>query len=306
VIAVPGCYLIFNKLERPLLALLAIPLFAVVLGGAIWWLGMAVSAKPVHLNWIGVVSFAGDTTPAGIKVFGVSVGSGSDSYNLTIDNQHSSDQGAVYRPQNLVIPNQQWRTSPPLMFTQDLQPSAGIIQSNSNPDGQLQAFGGQGSIEGHLPVETNLAVLPDGSGLSGTILNTSSWNLNDVILVLGDNYLYLGNLAASELRQVNFPLKVKPNFLPRVSIETGLYGSSPITNTSTGTVSNDTPDRWRRNLRWTMLNSVYLNGRFSALYQSYNLYLTGWLEGSAATDLMGSVNLDQGHALRQQDSVLIE
>jgi hypothetical protein len=298
--AVPGCYLIFNRLQRPMLAVLAAPLLAVVFGLVIYWLGSFTAARPVHLNRVALATVYNDTTPLNLKSFAVSIGAGSQYYSLDMEGQGNN---WLFRPQNLVVSDQQARSNPPQLFVQNLPNSAGLVQSSFNPEGQFQAFGGQGWIDNHLPIETNLTMLPDGSGLTGTITNSGRWNLSDVTLILGDNYLYVGDLPVAEPRTVTFPFKVRPNFLPRQSVEVGLYGATVPASGST--VNNDTPDRWKRNLRWTLLNAAYLNGKFAPLYQTYNLYFTGWLEGSSATELMGGVRVAEGGNLREQDALMV-
>jgi hypothetical protein len=185
------------------------------------------------------------------------------------------------------------------LFVQERVPATALIQSAFN-QGQFQAYGSEGMLDTQLPIESNLSVLPDANGLGGTITNSSSWNLTDVTLVLGDNYLYLGNLPAREHRKVTFSFKRQPNLFPRQNVEMGLYGATIASADSTSD-TNETQDLWQRNLRWTMLNTAYLNGRFSALYQSYSLYLTGWLEGTSVSELVGTTNVTDGLKMRQQN-----
>jgi hypothetical protein len=310
----PGCYLLYRKFDRPLLSLVLAPALALVCGGLVWQLGQGLAAGQVHLNQVTIASFYANNAPVGAKRMTVSVGAGMEYYTVELDGQGSPHNSWLYRPQNLVLSNPEARSAPPQLFVQSPSSATSQVQSAYNRN-HFQAFSGEGTLDSHFTVEAKLAVLADGTGIGGTITNTSGWNVSDAALVLGDNYLYLGNLPNGEPQKINFTFTKRPNLFPRQSVELGLYGSSVVTATvragigsvdsSVVPVSNDTQDGWRRNLLWTTLNTAYLNGRFAAQYQNYDLYLTGWLQGQQATELTGPLKLLEGLTTREQNFAML-
>ncbi len=297
-----GGYLVACKLDKPMLALVATPALALVCGAILWQIGLREAAGEVNLTRAAIASFYEDGAPVGVRTFGVSSGAVSQ-YTLELNRQPQPGNGWLQRPQILVLGDPRLQASPPQLFVQGPQSSAGQVQSVLSPTGKFQGFGGQGTLEGRLAIASNLAVWPDGKGLSGTVQNNSSWNLSGITLVLGENYFYLGDLSSGEQRSVNFALERLPGFLPAQNIKPDLYGAN-VANSDVIPTSS-TLDQWQRNLQWATLNSAYLNGRFAERYQNYNLYFTGWLEGQSATALIGEMTIAEGRKLREDDFALL-
>ena len=303
-VAATGGYLLCRKLDQPLLAFGLAPVIAIVGAGLIWGWSISQANAQVQLRQVSLLSFYTDGSPVGVKSFAIT--SGADLENYTLELKPNAGSSWLYRPQLLVLNNPQLIAAPPRGFVQSAQANITQIQSTpTNQEGrqQIQAYGGQGLLESRLNTESNFAVLADGSGLGGTVTNTSTWTLNDAALVLADNYLLLGNLAPGQQRKVVFPLPRLSGFLPRPRIEANLYGAN-LANTDSAK-ANSTQEQWRRNLHWAALNAAYLNGRFAPQQQSYNLYLTGWVEGQPATALVGAASSANGLSLRQQDTALL-
>ncbi len=303
---VSGSYWLARRMDKPLLVLMCFPAIALIAGAAIWTLGASRAAGQVHLNRIGMAAFYADSLPANVKSFGVSVGAATDQENYILKLSEPANAGSdwLYRPQNLALPNQQLPGVPPQGFSQNSPKWAAELQSASNRVTQLQIFGTQGGLEKSLPIEASLSVSPEGNGLLGTISNSTNLNLSEVVLVQGENFLSLGDLAAGESRSINFNFNRTGTILQRQSIERGLYGSNLSNRASTEDSALSTED-WQRNLRWVTLNAAYLNGRFAPLYQNYPLYLTGWLNGKAAEQLLGTTSLSSNLSLREQDALLL-
>lgn len=301
-IIAPGGYYVFRKLDRPLLALVAIPLVSLVGGFLLWQVGSRQAASEINLTRVAVAAFYDDNAPVEVKTMGVSSGP-SASYTLELNSPAQSGTGWLYRPQTLVLPDPKMQSAPPALFVQGASPWQGQLQSVLTPEGKLQGFSGQGTVEGRLNIEANLVVLPDASGVAGTLRNTGNFSLSDVTLVLGNNYFYLGTLLGGEQRQIHFSFEQKANFLPDKSIDTDLYGAN-IANLDTA-LANNKIEQWERNLRWITLNAAYLNGRFSERYQNYSLFLTGWLNETDASQLIGNITSPEGLKVRQDDFALV-
>lgn len=299
-VVAPATYLLFQRMARPGRAILLTLVVFLGAGGVVWGVGMSVGAGQVRLNQASIITYYSNNVPASLTTMGVSTGAGNTNYDFNAGNSFAN---WLFRPQRFVLASTDIQAAPPRTFVQTGSNGAVQLQSNLSNGDQVQVFAGQGTIESRFTFEANLAVMPDGTGLTGTILNTSNWNLTDVTLVLGDNYLYLGDLATGEQRRVNFPLKNQLNFLPRPNVEASLYDATVAGSENILPTAN--LEQWQRNLRWTTLNTAYLNGRFATIYQNYSLYLTGWLDGKNLASLTGAAPLGSEAKIKRQNFALL-
>lgn len=289
-LATIGSFALAQKLQQPLVAWLVLPAFALIGGVVIGYTGKQIGVAEVYFSRVGLVNFNSAYTPASVK----SVVVGQVATDQTIAFGLRND--FVYRPQSNTLNIQPFQIIPPGLFEQK---SSVTPQSSNLSPNLLMVFGGQGVYDGQLELATNFNISANTREITGMVRNQSRWDLSNVTLIFGDNYLEIGDLAQGEERQVKMSVTNLPNFLPRLSIEPTLYGSSLASLEKTQSPLNLT--QWANNMRWSVLNTAYLNGRFAPINQTNQLFLTAWLEGQTATEILGAVQTPPDLKIRRQD-----
>lgn len=295
-IAGVGSLVLFKKFGRALLSISASGLLLVAALVLSWQIGASLTTRSVNLSRVSFLSFYAENIPVAIRTFNLSTYPDSQEYNLKFESQPSAPAGWLYRPQQIILPVSQTQAIPPQFFAQGEQAGFAPVRSSSNQGKNVQSFTGHSNIQGTLPIEASLAVLSDGRGLIGSLKNNSAWDLKEVVLVLGNNYLALGNMARGDYRQVLFNFSNRANFLPSQSIDAEQYGVDS---------KLDDQSQWLNKLRWTSLNAAYLSGQFAPMYQNSNLYFTAWLDDEAATKLVGGVKTADNLPLQMRDYALL-
>jgi hypothetical protein len=292
-LVVPVTYFGLKRVEKVQLAWAVIPGLAVVFGLSLLWAVSFLPVGDVYLSRINLLMANEDETPVSMESFVLVSSANEDPYKLTFDSAKT-----LVRPQFLSANSpSQSAALPPDIILQNDHAGNTVIRSTSEGRGRLQVFGAEGWQNLNTPIETNLQFQEDDT-IVGTVINKSPLTIRDAVLVFGDNYLPLGDWSPGEEKRVNFLLRLKPNFMPRSNIDPALYRmpnsvASLSYNTPTP-IAQFTPlptpgaafspgegatgEKQLANVKWMILNSAYLNGRFGASYRVNNLYLAGWLD----------------------------
>ncbi|HEX2909247.1 MAG TPA: hypothetical protein VH186_00460 [Chloroflexia bacterium] len=303
-----GFYYFVRKRNKTLMIYWIGPLLSVMLGWLVWFAASNLGAGEVQINRVAIVAYPADndSSPATVTSFFTSAGLQRDAETkLQINNPSQITGSMLYRPQNPTFDGGMLQAKPPTIIRQDGASEPSVIESLPAAPTYVQVFAGQGTLESQLNIEAQVAVEPDGNGLIGTIANHSPYSLADVALVLGDNYLYLGDFPAGATQRVEFPFKKLPGFLPRQSIDPNMYSANISAEDPISKNTSYTYEQWQNNLAWTTLNASYLSGQFSSQYESYSLYITGWLREEAAEKLLGQVKNAGSGTLRQHNAALL-
>lgn len=318
VLVVPVTYFGLRRVGRTELAWAVIPGLSIVFGLSMVWVVSMLPVGDVYLSRINLVMATDDEIPVNVESFVLIASANEDPYKLTIKSRN-----VLVRPQFLTASNPSQNSAlPPDVIIQNEAAGNIVLQSTSIGRGRLQVFGTEGSQNLSTPFETRLQVQEDDI-IAGTIINKSQITVREAVLVFGDNYLPLGDWLPGEEKRVNFPLKLKTNFIPRTNIDPALFRAPtsvaslvngtptpiatftplPTPGTTFNPGDNATNQSQFSNVKWMIFNSSYLNGRFSSAYRVNNLQLTGWLDEGVINNPM---NIAEQRTVQQDLTFLIK